>query len=100
MEELIPLAAIISLFVVLPAMILHHVTQWKKGRSISTDDEQLLDDLYHISQRLDDRIQSIERIMDVDNPDWRRLADRRDETDMLDQKIEDRERNTNIRRVS
>ncbi|EMD82953.1 envelope stress response membrane protein PspB [Pacificimonas flava] len=93
-----PVVAIIAIFVALPWIVLHYMSQWKKGRSISTDDEQLLDDLYHISQRLDERIQSIERIMDVDSPEWRRLS-HSDDRDMLDSKIEDRER-SNIRRIS
>ncbi|MEM8825607.1 MAG: envelope stress response membrane protein PspB [Pseudomonadota bacterium] len=84
------------LFVVFPAIILHHITQWKKGRSISGDDEQLLDELYRISHRLEDRIHTIERIMDVDNPDWRRIGTR-EEAGQLDNKIEDR--NAEIRRV-
>ncbi|MGB3721253.1 MAG: envelope stress response membrane protein PspB [Pacificimonas sp.] len=87
----------LMLFVILPSIIMHHITQWKKSRSIAPDDEQLLDDLYHTAQRLDDRLISIERIMDVDNPDWRRLA-APEPRDTLDAKMEDR--NTNLRRVS
>jgi phage shock protein B len=93
-----PILICTILFIGLPWIVLHYMSQWKKGRSISTDDEQLLDDLYHISQRLDERIQSIERIMDVDSPEWRRLS-HSDDRDMLDSKIEDRER-SNIRRIS
>lgn len=85
-----------SLFVALPWLILHYVTQWKKGRSISSDDEQLLDQLHHMAQRLDDRINTIERIMTAENPDWKRLSHQGEET--LSTKIEDRD--TNIRRVS
>lgn len=99
MEDLIPLTAIICIFVIFPWILFQNITQWKKNRSISADDEQLLDDLYHISQRLEDRIHSIERIMDVDSPDWRRLSQRQDETEMLDQKIEDRS-SSNVRRIS
>ena len=96
--EMEPILICTILFIGLPWIVLHYMSQWKKGRSISTDDEQLLDDLYHISQRLDERIQSIERIMDVDSPEWRRLS-HSDDRDMLDSKIEDRER-SNIRRIS
>ena len=97
MDDLIPFVAIISIFVIFPAILFNSITQWKKTRSISGDDEQLLDDLYHTAQRLDDRLTSIERIMDVDNPDWRRLA-APEPRDTLDSKIEDR--NANLRRVS
>lgn len=97
MDDFIPFVAIISIFVIFPAILFHNITQWKKSRSISTDDEKLLDDLYHVAQRLDDRINSIERIMDVDNPEWRRLSAPEQRT-TLDQQIEDR--TTNIRRMS
>ncbi|MBV7256238.1 envelope stress response membrane protein PspB [Pacificimonas sp. WHA3] len=96
-DDLIPFVAIISIFVIFPAILFHNITQWKKSRSISSDDEKLLDDLYHVAHRLDDRINSIERIMDVDNPDWRRLS-APEPRSTLDQKIEDR--NTNVRRTS
>ena len=96
--EFIGLVAVISIFIVIPWMFLHYSSQWKKNRSISTDDEQLLDDLYHVAQRLDERLQSIERIMDVDTPEWRQLGNSQDR-DMLDEKIEDRDL-SNVRRIS
>ena len=97
MEEFAGIIAILCIFVILPWMFLHYSSQWKKGRSISADDEQLLDDLYHVAQRLDDRIGTIERIMDADDPDWRRLAPA-SQQETLDEKIANR--STNIRRAS
>lgn len=87
-----------TLFIALPWLLLHYTTQWKRNRSISTDDEQLLDDLYHVAQRLDERLQSIERIMDVDTPEWRQIGTSQDR-EMLDEKIEDRDL-SNVRRIS
>jgi len=39
----------------------------RRGRT----DEKLLDDLYELARRLDDRLCTIERIMTAENPEWR-----------------------------
>ena len=36
----------------------------------------LLDDLYEAARRLDDRLETIERIMTAENPEWRRNVPR------------------------
>ena len=35
------------------------------------EDEQLLDELHHMARRLDERLDTIERIVAADNPDYR-----------------------------
>lgn len=70
-EEIIPLAAILSIFVGMPWLILHYLTKWKQARGISVEDEKLLDEMFETARRLDDRVQTIERIMTADNPRWR-----------------------------
>ncbi|MEX6723238.1 envelope stress response membrane protein PspB [Parapedomonas caeni] len=72
MDELMPVLIVGILFIGLPGMIFHYVTQWKRMRTISGDDEQLLDDLHETARRLDARLHSIERILDAENPQWRR----------------------------
>jgi phage shock protein B len=57
------------LFIGLPWIILHYVTQWKKSSGISRADENLLDELYETARRLDDRLHSIERIIAADHPE-------------------------------
>lgn len=54
----------------LPWLILHYVTKWKTAGTITNDDEQLLDDLYHLAKRLDDRMDTVERLVATDNPDF------------------------------
>ena len=67
------LAIILALTVVAPlAVILHFVTKWKQSREISGDDEQLLEDLYLLSQRMEDRLAVLEKILDDELPDWRK----------------------------
>ena len=73
--EIIPqVFAAVAVFVGLPWLILHYVTQWKKAATLTIEDERLLDELHDLAGRLDDRACSIERIMTADNPNWRSLA--------------------------
>ena len=69
--EMIPVIAIVTLFIGLPWLIFHYVTQWKKGASISVEDENLLDELHALARRLEDRMNTIERIVAADNPGFR-----------------------------
>ncbi|HVM37929.1 MAG TPA: envelope stress response membrane protein PspB [Sphingomicrobium sp.] len=63
--------AIVCLFIGLPWVIFHYVTKWKTAATLTQSDEKLLDELHDAARRLDDRICSIERIMDAENPQWR-----------------------------
>jgi phage shock protein B len=63
--------AISALFIGLPWLILHYVTKWKSTATITSEDENLLQDLYDTARRLDDRLVTIERIMTADNPNWK-----------------------------
>lgn len=84
MDELVPALAIGAIFIGLPWIILHYVTQWKKSATITREDENLLDELHEAARRLDDRLHSIERIIAADNPNWRL----KDTSSVMDQ-IED-----------
>ncbi|HXH52982.1 MAG TPA: envelope stress response membrane protein PspB [Sphingomicrobium sp.] len=63
--------AIITLFIGLPWLIFHYMTKWKQAATLTQSDEKLLDDLHEAARRLDDRLCTIERIMDAENPNWR-----------------------------
>jgi len=72
--EWIPIIIIPILFIAFPWLILHYVTKWKTKTSITTEDETMLDDLYDLARRLDDRMQTLERILADENPNWNPLA--------------------------
>jgi len=59
------------LFIALPWLIMHYITKWKTAGSITNDDEQLLDELYHLAKRLDDRMDTVERLVASDNADYK-----------------------------
>ena len=73
MEHLPWLVVVLLLTIALPIyIVMHFVTKWKQNREISGDDEQLLEDLYLLSQRMEDRLVILERILDDELPDWRK----------------------------
>ena len=59
------------LFIGLPWLIFHYVTQWKKTGGLTVEDEKLLDDLHEMARRLDDRLGTLERIITAEDPNWR-----------------------------
>ncbi len=72
MSDLVIALAIVFIVICLPLIIvLHYVTKWKQGREISGDDEQMLEDLWQMSRRIEDRIDTLERILDDESRDWR-----------------------------
>lgn len=66
------LAIVLFLTIVAPLIVvLHFVTKWKQSREISGDDEKMLEDLYLLSQRMEDRLVTMEKILDAELPEWR-----------------------------
>ena len=62
---------ILVLLVGLPWLVLHYVTKWKTAATITSDDEVLLEELYNLAKRLDERMDTVERLVASDNPDFR-----------------------------
>lgn len=89
MEEVIGIFAIMAIFIGLPWMILHYITKWKTaGGGITSDDEALLEDLYALSKRLDERMDTVERLVAHDHADFkpaRLIADNPADNEELDE---------------
>jgi phage shock protein B len=105
-EAFVPVFAIGILFIGLPWLIFHYVTQWKKNGGLSVEDENLLDELHELARRLDDRLATIERIVAADDPHFRRpeserLADIAEDDhvfDRLSERLGERRRDRQPRR--
>ncbi len=67
---IVAVIGILAPLILLPWIVFHYITKWKKGATLTSDDEQLLQDLYEHARRIDDRLEVIERIAAADNPDW------------------------------
>ena len=63
--------AILAIFLGLPWIIMHYITKWKTAATITTDDEHLLDELYQLAKRLDERMDTVERLVASDNPEFK-----------------------------
>ena len=72
-DQLLTVALIVFLLIPAPLFIgLHFITKWKQSREISGGDEEMLEDMWALSQRLERRLESLETILDSELPDWRR----------------------------
>ncbi len=60
-----------AIFLGLPWIILHYVTRWKTAATLTVDDESMLEELYALARRLDDRMDTVERLVSSDNPDFK-----------------------------
>jgi phage shock protein B len=70
-EVFVPLIVCGMLFVALPWIIFHYITKWKTAATLTTGDEALLEELYQVAKRLDARMDTVERLVAADNPDFR-----------------------------
>lgn len=62
---------ILFIVIVVPLwLILHYSTAWKKTKSLTKGDEQLLEELWNLSQRMEERIETLEVILDRENKGW------------------------------
>jgi|AraplaCL_Cvi_mCL_1032061.scaffolds.fasta_scaffold00094_158 phage shock protein B len=98
-HDMLPILICGMLFIGLPWLIFHYVTQWKKGGSMTVEDENLLDELHSLARRLEDRMNTIERIVAADSPSFRpSIRDDRDEDYELPRSREREPQTTRTRR--
>lgn len=72
MEDVfLPIMICGMLFIGMPWLILHYTTKWKQSPKITDEDEKLLDEMHLLARRLEERLQTVERIIAADNPDFR-----------------------------
>lgn len=70
-DVLVPIVVVPVIFLGLPWIIFHYITQWKKNAGLTVEDERLLDDMHDTARRLDERLGTLERILDTQDPAWR-----------------------------
>lgn len=60
---IIPLMGTIAIFIVLPAMIFHYITLWRKQRTLQPDDERMMEDLWRSAKAMERRIETLEALL-------------------------------------
>lgn len=73
---LIALTGTVALFIVLPGMILHYVTMWRRQKTLQPDDERMLEDLWRSAKAMERRIESLEALLDKSEADTLRRPPR------------------------
>ena len=69
MSEVIP---ILLLTVCFPLwLIFHYITKWKTAKGMTPEDEKMLSEVWESSNKMEDRIVTLERILDIEAPNWR-----------------------------
>ena len=72
MSEVVP---VLLLTVCFPLWIVfHYITKWKTSKGLTAEDEKMLSDIWESTNKMQDRIQTLERILDIEAPDWRGKA--------------------------
>jgi phage shock protein B len=58
---------ILFLVIVAPIWIIaHYVTRWRLAKTLSPEDEKQFAELWRMAERMEERIDSIERILEAD----------------------------------
>jgi phage shock protein B len=68
------LAVVAIVFIGLPWTIFHFITRWKTAATLTNSDERLLEEMYELARRMDERVRTVERIVAADGPAWREIA--------------------------
>ena len=60
------------IFVAPTWIIAHYVTRWRTAKTLTAEDEKMLAELWDLAPKMESRINSLERILDAEVPDWRK----------------------------
>lgn len=71
---LLVVIGVIGGFVLPLWLLLHYVTRWRESRRLSRHDEQALAELWTSARKMEERIATLETILDAEAPGWRRRA--------------------------
>jgi phage shock protein B len=66
---LVAFMGIVSIFIILPAMIFHYVTLWRRQKTLQPDDERMLEDLWRSAKAMERRIESLEALLEKNEAD-------------------------------
>jgi phage shock protein B len=61
---LVAVTGTVALFIVLPGMILHYITLWRRQKTLQPDDERMLEDLWRSAKLMERRIETLEALLD------------------------------------
>ena len=72
MSDVIPILLITVCFPLW--IVFHYVTKMKTSKGLSVEDEKMLSEVWESTNRMEERIKTLERILDIETPNWRGRA--------------------------
>jgi len=69
MSDVIPILLITICFPLW--IVFHYLTKMKTSKGLSVEDEKMLSEVWESTNRMEDRIRTLERILDIEAPNWR-----------------------------
>ena len=69
MSDVIPILLITVCFPLW--IVFHYVTKMKTSKGLSVEDEKMLSEVWESTNRMEERIKTLERILDIEAPNWR-----------------------------
>lgn len=70
--EFLTTVAVIFMVIVIPIwLFLHYATRNSANRRLNSKDEALMEELHENARKMEERIHTLERILDADSPNWR-----------------------------
>jgi phage shock protein B len=69
MSEIVPILLITVCFPLW--IVFHYVTKIKTSKGLSVEDEKMLSEVWESTNRMEERIKTLERILDIEAPNWR-----------------------------
>lgn len=72
-HEAIGIMGILFLVVVTPIwLFLHYGSRWRQAKLLTTESEKTLAEMADIADKMQSRIENLERLLDATAPDWRK----------------------------
>lgn len=71
-HEAVGIMGILFLVVVTPIwLFLHYGSRWRQAKLLTTESEKTLAEMADIADKMQSRIENLERLLDTTAPDWR-----------------------------
>jgi len=52
-------------------IIFHYITKMRTAKGLTPEDEKMLTEVWESTKKMEDRIVTLERILDIESPSWR-----------------------------
>ena len=69
MNDVIPVLLVTVCFPIW--IVFHYITKWKTAKGLTVEDEKMLSEVWESTNKMEDRIKTLERILDIEAPAWR-----------------------------